>query len=62
LSFLGVIFDSPDVFLVRITSGNTILKTPAAVTSNDSATADLTVTQDVVVMDDFVYGEPRVLQ
>jgi len=58
LSFLGVIFDSPDVFLVRITSGNTILKTPAAVTSNDSATADLT--QDVVVMDDFVYGEPRV--
>jgi hypothetical protein len=62
LSFLGVIFDSPDVFLVRITSGNTILKTPAAVTSNDSATTDLTVTQDVVVMDDFVYGEPRVLQ
>jgi len=62
LSFLGVIFDSPDVFLVRITSGNTILKAPAAVTSNDSATTDLTVTQDVVVMDDFVYGEPRVLQ
>jgi hypothetical protein len=66
LSFLGVIFNSPEVFLVRITSGNSILRTPAtvappaAVTGNDSATADLT--QDVVVMDDFIYGEPRLLQ
>ena len=60
LSFLGVTFDSPEVFLVRITSGNTILKTPATVTGNDSGTAHLT--QDVVVMDDFIYGEPRALQ
>ena len=59
LSFLGVIFSSPDVFLVRITSGNSILKTPAAVIGNDFAAADLT--QNAVVMDDFIYGEPRVL-
>ena len=57
LSFLGVIFSSPDVFLVRITSGNSILKTPAAIIGNDFAAADLT--QDAVVMDDFIYGEPR---
>ena len=61
LSFLGVAFDSPEIFLVRIISGNTILKTPAAVSGIDSATADLTSTQDVVVMDDFIYGEPRAL-
>src|SRR5437763_1532654 len=44
LSFLGVKFDRANVFLVRITSGNRILKTPA---------------RDVVVMDDFIYGEPQ---
>ena len=45
LSFLGVGFDAGErVFLVRITSGNRILKTPA---------------RDVVVMDDFIYGEPQ---
>src|SRR5206468_5972440 len=43
LSFLGVGFDTADVFLVRITSGNRILKAPNL---------------DVVVMDDFIYGEP----
>jgi hypothetical protein len=47
LSFLGVGFDAGErVFLVRITSGNRILKTPA---------------RDVVVMDDFIYGEPQPL-
>jgi hypothetical protein len=46
LSFLGVAFDTPSVFLVRITSGNRILKTP---------------NRDVVVMDDFIYGEPQPL-
>jgi len=47
LSFLGVGFDAGErVFLVRITSGHRILKTPA---------------RDVVVMDDFIYGEPRAL-
>jgi hypothetical protein len=47
LSFLGVGFDAGErVFLVRITSGNRILKNPA---------------RDVVVMDDFIYGEPQAL-
>jgi hypothetical protein len=46
LSFLGVGFDTANVFLVRITSGNRILKTPS---------------RDVVVMDDFIYGEPQAL-
>ena len=59
LSFLGVTFNTPNIFLVRITSGNSILKTPAAVIGNDFATAD--VTKDAVVMDDFIYGEPRAL-
>ena len=44
LSFLGVKFNTAKVFFVRITSGNRILKTPA---------------RDVVVMDDFIYGEPQ---
>ena len=46
LSFLGVAFDTTSVFLVRIISGNRILKTP---------------NHDVVVMDDFIYGEPQAL-
>ena len=46
LSFLGVGFDTANVFLVRITSGDRILKTPS---------------RDVVVMDDFIYGEPQAL-
>lgn len=47
LSFLGVGFNAGEgVFLVRITSGNRVLKTPAT---------------DVVVMDDFIYGEPQAL-
>ena len=46
LSFLGVGFDTASVFLVRITSGNRILKVPNL---------------DVVVMDDFIYGEPQTL-
>ena len=46
LSFLGVGFDAASVFFVRITSGNRILKSP---------------NRDVVVMDDFIYGEPQPL-
>ena len=47
LSFLGVGFNAGErVFLVRITAGNRVLKNPA---------------RDVVVMDDFIYGEPRPL-
>ena len=48
LSFLGVSFDAGErVFLVRITSGNRIPRTPA---------------RDVVVMDDFIYAEPQVIR
>jgi hypothetical protein len=47
LSFLGVGFNAGErVFQVHITSGNSILKNPA---------------RDVVVMDDFIYGEPQAL-
>jgi hypothetical protein len=47
LSFVGVGFNAGErVFLVRITSGNRVLKTPAT---------------DTVVMDDFIYGEPQAL-
>lgn len=49
LSFLGVTFDTPDVYLVRITSG-------------DNFAADKYVRRlrtDAVVMDDFIYGEPQ---
>jgi hypothetical protein len=46
LSFLGIGFDTANVFFVRITSGNRILRTP---------------NRDVVVMDDFIYGEPQLL-
>jgi len=47
LSFLGVGFDAGErVFLVRITSGNRILKNPV---------------RDTVVMDDFIYGEFQAL-
>src|SRR6266513_571657 len=45
-SFLGVGFDTASVFMVRITSGNRILRVPNL---------------DVVVMDDFIYGEPQPL-
>jgi hypothetical protein len=45
-SFLGVDFGSPDVSRVRITNGN------VALGPNESGALDL------VVMDDFIYGEP----
>ena len=48
LSFLGVGFDAGErVFAVRITSGSRAPLTPA---------------RDVVVMDDFIYGEPQPAQ
>jgi hypothetical protein len=48
LSFVGVLFANERIALVRITSGNT------APGPNESASVD------VVVMDDFIYGEPLV--
>ena len=48
LSFLGVGFDAGErAFAVRITSGGRVPRTPA---------------RDVVVMDDFIYGEPQEAQ
>ncbi|HKQ48818.1 MAG TPA: hypothetical protein VJZ71_12170 [Phycisphaerae bacterium] len=50
LSFLGVLFDAPVVRRVRITSGTQALG-PNDVTQTPS-------NPDIVVMDDFIYGEP----
>jgi hypothetical protein len=49
LSFLGVDFGSLEVSRVRITNGN------AALGPNQTSSVDL------VVMDDFIYGEPSVV-
>ena len=49
-SFLGVSFADPVVGRVRITSGNAALG--AGLLDQNGATRDL------VVMDDFIYGEP----
>jgi hypothetical protein len=54
LSFVGAVFEAPIVARVRITSGDAAL-TP---TINDISAGG---TQDLVVMDDFVFGEPRPL-
>lgn len=52
LSFLGVVFDQARVARVRITSGEAALSL---------GTKDLSAggTADLVVMDDYLYGEPR---
>jgi hypothetical protein len=59
LSFLGVTFDTPNVFLVRITSGNRFLKTHLG--ENPGNDENDRGEKDVVVMDDFIYGEPQLL-
>lgn len=51
LSFLGVLFDAPVVSRVRITNGNTALG------PNDDPANGV----DIVVVDDFIYGEPQVV-
>jgi hypothetical protein len=51
-SFLGVLYTGPIVARVRITSGDAPLNGTAVDVSNGG-------TSDLVVMDDFVYGEPR---
>lgn len=50
LSFFGIVFPDARIAHVRITSGN------VAPGPDDSAKAD------VVMMDDFIYGEPRAIQ
>src|SRR5262245_27880617 len=70
LSFLGVAFDAGEqVFLVRITSGNVELGNDRrdsdvqAAAPQDFSDVELSNSRDggrdLVVMDDFVYGEPR---
>lgn len=49
LSFIGASFATPQIAVVRITSGNAVLNADAV---NDAA-------NDLVVMDDFIYGEPQ---
>ncbi len=49
-SFLGISFNTPTISKVRITLGNTALA--AGVTDQNG------VTRDLVVLDDFLYGEP----
>ena len=54
LSFSGAVFTAPVIARVRITSGDAAL-TPTSVDISAGGTNDL------VVMDDFVYGEPQPL-
>jgi len=54
LSFSGAVFEAPIVARVRITSGDAAL----TATLNDISAGG---TQDLVVMDDFIFGEPRPL-
>ena len=58
LSFLGVGFDAGErVFLVRITSGNVLLSPTEEISPVLSKGHGI----DIVVMDDFIYGEPQPL-
>jgi hypothetical protein len=50
---IGAVFESPIVARVRITSGNTPID--ATMADNVSTGGN----RDIVVMDDFIYGEPR---
>ena len=49
LSFFGIVFDEPLIARVRITTGDT------------APGPDDDVNQDIVMMDDFIYGEPQPL-
>jgi len=54
LSFVGAVFDERIVSRVRITSGDT----PIGPDENDNVKG-AGQKRDIVVMDDFIYGEPR---
>ncbi|MEO6726663.1 MAG: hypothetical protein ABIU20_07120 [Blastocatellia bacterium] len=49
LSFIGASFTTPQIAVVRITSGTTVLDAQAVNDANN----------DLVAMDDFIYGEPQ---
>lgn len=53
LSFAGVVFDAPVVASVRISAGDAPIGASAPNTSTGKT--------DLVVMDDFIYGEPRAM-
>jgi hypothetical protein len=56
-SFVGVALSSPMVARVEITSGKGALGSDADDVSDQEGPA-----RDLVIMDDFIYGEPRALQ
>lgn len=57
-SFVGVAFDSPVINRVEIKSGKGVLGSGLA----DVSDRDHEGARDLVVMDDFIYGEPRRLE
>jgi hypothetical protein len=57
-SFVGVAFDSPIIASVEITSG----KGPLGSDADDVSDRDRGPARDLVIMDDFIYGEPRALR
>jgi hypothetical protein len=57
-SFVGVAFDSPVIASVEITSG----KGPLGSDADDVSDRDHGPARDLVIMDDFIYGEPRALR
>ena len=59
LSFAGTFFDGGEgVYLVRITSGNVDLGVTSGMRPHPQPGAPV----DLVVMDDFIYGEPQALE
>lgn len=52
LSFFGIVFDEPQIGRVKITTGN----------SATGPGPDDDVRRDIVMMDDFLYGEPQPLR
>ena len=74
LSFLGVVFSDPRIYMVRITSGTVPLSADPATRPNfaadsealedsvPSASLGSVKVTDRVVMDDFIYGEPQPLR
>jgi hypothetical protein len=55
LSFVGVVFDTPIITSARITSGEAALGPGVRDVSSGG-------TKDLVVMDDFIYGEPIAIE
>jgi len=54
-SFVGVEFSSPVIAIVEITSG----KGPLGADADDISDRDHGPARDLVIMDDFIYGEPH---